>query len=154
MFTPRWLALLDTLCLRARGGEPFRITIVGGGAGGVELALAVHHTLTAIRSDVHVGLISAGTHLSEGHAPRAQRRFEAMLPVRGIDVLTKFSVREVDAAGVSDGAGRRVRSDFVLWVTGVEAPKWLRATGLALDAEALAFGVESVRGHLQRFEGI
>jgi selenide,water dikinase len=40
-FIPRWRQLLDALRTQT-GDEPFRVTVVGGGAGGVELALSVH----------------------------------------------------------------------------------------------------------------
>ena len=131
-FLPRWHQLLDTLRAQSKHVEK-RIVVVGGGAGGVELALAAQHALNAISPSLRVTLVSAGTRLLEGHAARVQRRFESLLRARGVELVTQFNVASVDAEGVNDAAGRRVRGDFMLWVTGVEAPAWIAGTGLALD---------------------
>lgn len=132
-FLPRWQALLESLRVRAASDGAVRVVIVGGGAGGVELALAVHHALVAIAPSTQVALVTAGVGLLNGHSARVRRRFEMVLHARGIEVLTEFTAAAVDARGVSDGAGREVSGDFVLWVTGVEAPAWLASCGLALD---------------------
>jgi selenide,water dikinase len=133
-FLPRWHALLDSLRARAERGDAMRIIIVGGGAGGVELVLAVRHALLTVAPATRVTLVAAGARLLEGHTAAVRRRFEALLPARGVDVVCEFNVGAVDADGVTDVEGRRLRGDFVLWVTGVEAPRWLAGTGLALDA--------------------
>src|SRR5271169_467259 len=44
-FAARWEALLS----RARGMSRLRLAVVGGGAGGVELALSAHHRLARLR---------------------------------------------------------------------------------------------------------
>lgn len=106
--------------------------MVGGGAGGVELALAVHHALGPAAA--RISLATAGVRLLNGHSRRVQRRLETVRASRGIEALTDFMVRDVDRARVSTDGGRRVAGDYVLWVTGVEASVWLRRTGLALDA--------------------
>ncbi|MCX7063452.1 MAG: FAD-dependent oxidoreductase, partial [Proteobacteria bacterium] len=109
------------------------MVIVGGGAGGVELALAAHHALVGIAPLTQVALVTAGAGLLNGHSARVRRRFELLLHARGIEVLTEFTAAAVDARGVTDDAGREISGDFVLWVTGVEAPGWLSRSGLALD---------------------
>ncbi len=132
-FLPRWHALLDSLRARSPGEAPARIVIVGGGAGGVELALAVRHALVAISSGARVTLVGAAAQLLEGHSSRVQHRFAALLTAQDIDVVTDFEVTDIDAVAVSDRRGRRVSGDAFLWATGVAAPQWLRGTGLALD---------------------
>ncbi len=131
LFIPRWQALRDAALARSPGDPPLRLAVVGGGAGGVELALAVHHALGPAAA--RISLVTAGARLLDGHSQRVQRRFANVLASRGIDVLTNFIVGHVDAAGVSTDGGRRLAGDYVLWVTGVEAPAWLRRTDLALD---------------------
>ena len=133
-FLPRWHALLASLRARSPNAAAVHVVIVGGGAGGVELALAAQRALIAISPLVRVTLVSAGSRLLDGHAAGVQSRFEKLLPARGIEVLTDFEVAAVDADGVTDRLGRQVRGDFLLWVTGVEAPRWLGGTGLALDS--------------------
>ncbi len=133
-FLPRWHRLLDDLRTRSAADPAMRVVIVGGGAGGVELALAVRYAFASIAPSARVMLVNAGERLLDGHAAAVQTRFETLLPARGIEVLNNFVVADVDGEVVSDARGRRVDGDFLLWVTGVEAPRWLRATGIALDA--------------------
>ena len=132
-FLPRWQALVESLRVRAVSDGAVRVVIVGGGAGGVELALAAHHALVGIAPLTQVALVTAGAGLLNGHSARVRRRFELLLHARGIEVLTEFTAAAVDARGVTDDAGREISGDFVLWVTGVEAPGWLSRSGLALD---------------------
>jgi selenide, water dikinase len=134
-FLPRWHTLREQLRARNPSEPAMHIVVIGGGAGGVELALSVRHAVASVAPSTLITLVNAGSHLLEGHTRAVRRRFEMLLPMRGIDVLNDFAVASVDADGVRDDAGRYVRGDFLLWVTGVEAPRWLRATGLALDAD-------------------
>jgi selenide,water dikinase len=130
-FLPRWQALVTSL--QQRADAPEHIVIVGGGAGGVELTLAVHHALAVIPVGVQLTLVTAGALLLEGHNRRVQARFEKLLHARGIRVVTGFDVAQIDRNGVTDTAGRHIPAEFVLWVTGVAAPPWLRSSGLALE---------------------
>ena len=133
-FLPRWRELLDALQQRSVDDRNVRIVIVGGGAGGVELALAVHHALVLVAPSARMVLVTASAQLLDGHAAGVRRRFTALLKTRGIDVLTQFVVVDADARGVTGSDGRRVPGELVLWVTGVAAPPWLADSGLALDA--------------------
>jgi selenide,water dikinase len=61
------------------------------------------------------------------------RRLDAALRAAGVEVLRDFR-----AVGNTDGFvtaedGRRVAADHVFWVTGVSAPRWPAAAGLATD---------------------
>lgn len=133
-FVPRWRALLDSLLARPAADRDVRVVLVGGGAGGVELALAVHHALVAIVPSARVALVTAAAQLLDGHAAGVQRRFDSLLHARGIEVQKQFTAVGVDTLGVTASDGRRVHGDCVLWVTGVAAPRWLADSGLALDA--------------------
>jgi selenide,water dikinase len=85
-FLPRWHALVASLQTRPRA--PMAIVIVGGGAGGVELALAIDHAMARLRADVNLTLVTAGPRLLEGHNHRVRRRFDALLHSRSVRVVT------------------------------------------------------------------
>jgi len=57
-----------------------RIVVVGGGAGGVELALAMHSQL---RTKAEFSIIHAGPHLLRGHNSRAQGIVDRLLYAAG-----------------------------------------------------------------------
>jgi selenide, water dikinase len=121
-FGKRWLAFLE----HARG--PLRIVVIGGGAGGVELALAIDHRLPA----ASVALVTRDEVLA-GHAPSAQTKMRAILARRGIRLVERDAASRVEAGGVQLASGERPAADAVFVVTEASAPRWLAETGLTLD---------------------
>lgn len=126
-FLPRWREVVEQVV----PGQ--RISLVGGGAGGVELAMAMRR---ALGPKVHLSLVTET--LLAGHGEATVTRLRDALRRHTIDVLEGFRVEA--AAGNDQGQelvaedGRRQRSDRLFWVTGVEAPKWLERAGLSTDA--------------------
>jgi NADH dehydrogenase FAD-containing subunit len=114
----------------APGGEPLRIVIVGGGAGGVELTLAMQSQLPGT---TRFDLVHGGDHLLPGHNPRVRRLFEDLLAARGITARLGRRVVEVTGEETRLDDGSSLKSDFVFWVTQPAPPAWLRHSGLALN---------------------
>ena len=121
-FLPAWQRLRAEERIR-------RLTVVGGGAGGVELALAIRRA----QPRIHCTLIESGPRILAGFAAGLRRRAMDCLSRRGVDVMAGAEVSSAKAGEVSLADGRVVAADHVLWVTGVEAPKWPAAAGLATD---------------------
>ncbi|NKB97711.1 MAG: selenide, water dikinase SelD [Pseudomonadales bacterium] len=121
-FLPKWEAV------RARlERHPGNLTIVGAGAGGAELALAAAARLTASQ----VTLI--GPELLPGQSASVQRRFSSMLARCDVTYIMD-SVRAVGGDVLELSSGRTITAGEVLWVTGVEAPGWIRDSQLATDS--------------------
>jgi selenide,water dikinase len=110
------------------------IAIVGAGAGGVELALAMHNRIRNDRGRAQFTIISDGPTLLAAHAAGVQRRFSAVLHERGITLRLNAPVQAATAEGLVLGKGELMRADHVIWVTGAAAPSWPRASGLQTDA--------------------
>jgi selenide,water dikinase len=131
---------------------PFRIVVVGGGAGGVELALSTQYRLRqrlAGQGDdperVRFALLTRGPQVLPTHNAGVRRRFERVLAERGIELRPGHTVVEVTGEAVRVEGGVSVPADAVLWVTDAAAPAWPREAGLAVD-EA---GFIRVDSHLQ-----
>ena len=122
-FLPVWRDLVEG------PDRPRHLTVVGAGAGGVELALAIHH-----RTGMACTVLESGSEPLPGLAAAARRRFSKVIDDRGIELLTRFEVTNADAGSVWAKDGRHLQTDHVLWVTGVEAPAWPAQAGLATDA--------------------
>jgi selenide,water dikinase len=139
-FARRWEALLD----RARRLPRLRLAVVGGGAGGVELALAAHHRLAGLVAAAEVTLVTAHT-LLPTHNRRVGARFAHILAARGIAVVTKAAVVRVESGALCCADGRRIAFDEALWVTEAAAAPWLAETGLPLTADGFVTIDETLR---------
>ncbi len=137
-FTARWAALLARA---VESSGDLGIGVVGGGAGGVELLMAVRHRLLAERAasanahgTLHFTLVTASDDILPTHNRRARALYRQALARAKVEVITGHRVSAVDAAGVIYDDGSRQGFDEVLWVTEAAAPEWPRAAGLATDA--------------------
>lgn len=130
-FGRRWLAFVDR-ARRHRG--PLRVTVVGGGAGGVELALAIDHRLREVArlAQVAVTLATQGEILSN-QAPAARRRIRNILERRGIVLVERAATRRIDDMAIHLASGEIIPSDDAFVVTDAAASHWLSGTGLPLD---------------------
>jgi selenide,water dikinase len=137
-FNDRWLDLLERV--RRHPGRT-TIAVVGGGAGGVELTLAMQYRLRNERKalnrdpdELAFQLFTAGADILPTHNPGVRRRFERALAERGVTLHRNAEVREVSAGGLVSADGQHWQADEVVWVTQAGGAPWLQATGLALDA--------------------
>jgi selenide,water dikinase len=123
------------------------ITLVGGGAAGIELILALRRRL---RRHVREGravlqLVSASERLLPGHPRGVGRRLEAQLAAGGILYYPERSVAAFHAGGLMLHTGEQLESDINLVATGASAAAWPKRAGLATDAG----GFISVNSFLQ-----
>lgn len=137
LFLDKWHALVERV--RASKGE-FRVVVVGGGAGGVELALSTQHrlqqTLTQAGDDpkrLNYSVVTQSESIMYMHNDGVRKRFERIFAERDISVTTQHSVKEVRADQVILNDGSALAADAVLWVTTAAAPGWMADAGLAVD---------------------
>lgn len=136
-FNQRWLSLLE----RAETHEgPMAIGVVGAGAGGVELTLAMQHRLRneyrARGKDpdqLSFHLFDQAGVLLPTHNDRVRQAFADTLNQRGVHIHLGHAVTQVDDGRLLTDDGHAVSLDEVLWVTRAGGPQWLQDTGLALD---------------------
>jgi selenide,water dikinase len=130
-FADRWEALLA----RAQHIGRLRLAVVGGGAGGVELAVSAQHRLAVLMSEgLEVTLVTREA-LLPSHSSRVRSLFEKILAERGITALTESTITCVEPGALVCADGRRIEFDEALWVTQAGAARWLHETGLPLTAE-------------------
>jgi NADH:ubiquinone reductase (H+-translocating) len=125
--------LMDELERRNEGltDPELDITVVGGGATGVELSgtlaelrnLALPAVYPQIdRSMFRVRLIEMGPALLEPYQDRLRRYTRQQLVERGVEVLLDTAIKEVRAGSVLLADGSEHRSDMTVWAAGVSAP--------------------------------
>lgn len=137
-FAAHWEALKDRVLASLR---PIDVAVVGGGAGGVELALAIGHRL---QEKARVSLVTRDRLLAS-HAPRVGALLRQALDRGGIALREGIGVSAVEAKALLLGNGERLRADEILWATEAAAPPWLARTGLALDAQGFLAVADTLR---------
>ncbi|MBE0487536.1 MAG: selenide, water dikinase SelD [Halomonas sp.] len=141
-FNDRWQRLLERLTHPHAGQHPgqTRIAVVGGGAGGVELLLAMQHRLgnelgaqARDPNELRFSLFTRGAQILPTHNARVRAHFQATLRQRGVEVHTATDVVDVEAGRLQTADGNWHAADEIIWVTNAGGAAWLRDTRLALD---------------------
>jgi len=118
---------------RAAQGKLDSITVVGGGAAGIELALAMDHrlraTLPAPLPKVRLLTGEAGVGVESGAARVLLRRMK----LAGVDCHVGSPVTEVGGGFVRLASRLEFVTDAVFWATGAAAHGWIADSGLAVD---------------------
>ncbi|HAK55409.1 MAG TPA: hypothetical protein DCP38_08000, partial [Acidobacteria bacterium] len=129
-FIERIDALIDGIGQRD-GGDPCRIVVVGGGAGGVEVAFSLDARLKSLAGPpIEVTLLNRSERIIEGYPEGLVRRVERHAATRGVRVLNRTRVDAVTADSVQVDSGERLPSDAVVWVTGAVSHPLFRNSGL------------------------
>jgi selenide,water dikinase len=138
-FNQRWLALLGRVLQHTQG--VLRVAVVGAGAGGVELLLAMQYRLQrefmALGRDVALlqfHLLGAEPVILPTHNAGVRQRFMRVLTERGVALHLGSQVTQVEANQLVCANGQVVQADEIMWVTQAGGAPWLKDTGLALDA--------------------
>jgi pyridine nucleotide-disulfide oxidoreductase family protein len=106
-----------------------RVTVVGAGAAGVELAMSVAHRLKGSS----VTLLTGDSVVGANYADAVQSRLVRALKERHITLIRERAVG-VAAGEVLLQSGASLACDVPIIAIGAQAPAWLRDSGLALDA--------------------
>lgn len=134
-FMQGWTALTA----KVRAGACVRIAVVGGGAAGVEIAMAAEVALRGSRSPVV--LVVPQKEFLKGHANAVRGRVLAEFARRSI------ALRYANAIGAEDGLllsdGTSLPASHVIAATGSRAPGWLARSGMrTTDAGFVAVGAD------------
>lgn len=133
-------------------GKPFRVIVVGGGAGGVELILAARQRLRQLLLErgespdlLEFQLVTATPTILPTHKARARAAFVRILQERGVRVWLSHEAVRIDAGVLHCQPGGALPFDALIWVTTASAPKWPGAAGLRTDER----GFIAVNDYLQ-----
>ena len=150
-FLQHWNRLLEEASQSSQNS--LSLAIVGGGAGGVELALAMQARLHPIYQNLEIHLFQRGAEIMPQHNRYVRRNLQAILSRRSAQLhlgetvcaLEKLpekyqhkSLPEIQDKLEKEilvicNSGLTVECDRVFWVTHASAPKWLAESGLSTD---------------------
>jgi selenide,water dikinase len=138
-FMSHWQSMVERVLAHNNG---VRIGVVGTGAGGVEVLLAVQYRLRQKllelgRTDDHIEYYLFGDtgEVLSGHNSRARRAFERVLRDRRVQALPGDAAIEIAPGRLMSSQGTEYTLDEILWVTAAGAAPWLAESGLRVDTQ-------------------
>ncbi|MFM7437202.1 MAG: FAD-dependent oxidoreductase, partial [Snowella sp.] len=146
-FLAAWQQILETVSRQPE--KPLIIAIIGGGAGGVELALNMQSRLHTILKEAGQTLEKISLHifhrdrqLLPHHNPWVSRRLKEILLAKGIVLHLQENVKKIsnnlaakDCHQIICDSGLEIAANNSIRVTQASAPSWLKASGLATDSQ-------------------
>ena len=118
------------------------ISIIGGGAGGVETALCTRKKLGA---NTTINLIHDSDELLPSHNSKVREILKNLVLKENISLHLNEKVIEITPDAIQCESGNIIKTDFTLLVTNSSASSWLSSSGLDLDEQ----GFIKVRTTLQ-----
>jgi len=144
---------------RAEGSGLLTVTIVGGGATGVELAAELHAAARILgnygfeninpEKDLKIVLVEAGPRLLTQLPERLGHAAERELRKLAIDVYTNEKVVEVTESSLKMASGKVIQSTLAVWAAGVKAADFLKTLGGTEPLETNKLNQLMVNGNLQ-----
>lgn len=110
--------------------RPLRITVIGAGNGGIEIAFAVRERLPMAA----VTLLGTQSPAAASGAPGLQQRVMTLLKKHNITILQDKAVA-IKSGFVQLGCGADLACDIPLLAVGTLPPPWLANSGLALNEQ-------------------
>ena len=129
-------------CLRAQstskgaGEGRFTVTIIGGGATGVELSAELHMTARILTSyglanfhperDLKIAIVDAAPRILQMLPERLSSAVALQLRKLDIEIHSNEKVVQISSEGVKMASGKFIPSSLVVWAAGIKAPDFLR----------------------------
>jgi len=125
------------------GTEPISIGVVGSGAGGFELVMAMRHAMSENVASCH--WIIRGERVLKNRPESVSDRALRAAQDAGVVIHTAFDVVDVQRSSVHARDGRNLHLDEIVWCTAAKAPSWPEEAGLKVDER----GFVLTNAHLQ-----
>jgi pyridine nucleotide-disulfide oxidoreductase family protein len=126
-FIAHWPALL-----RMAQERPVHVVVVGAGAAGVELVLAMAWRLRQFGA--RLSLVTGGSEVLAGFPAKVQSHAREALRRLGVSVLP-LACEGIEPGWMQLCGGTRLPCDAPVMATGSDPPAWLSDSGLQLDAQ-------------------
>ena len=126
-FIQKWTGIIREL----ERGKSLHVAIVGGGAAGVELALAMQYTKSQLQLPLEIDFVCSTQGILPGFAPSVICRTQQAIARSGLK--QHQAKAEGTGAGLVLSNGAVIHADFIIAATGIRAPYFLRNSKLALN---------------------
>jgi selenide,water dikinase len=116
--------------------KDLQLAVIGGGAGGIELALSLYYRATQLaqrHARLKLFVVTDRDRLLPGHNKKVRQWFADILEQRSIPVHYEHAVTEFRDGFLQGDFEAPVAADVAIWVTHASPADWLSDSGLALD---------------------
>jgi NADH dehydrogenase FAD-containing subunit len=120
---------------RLANNGPYRVTVIGGGPTGCEIAANLLALGRRLAAPLHIHLFTADEHLLPDAPPGAGKFMHRMLEDKGATIHLRAPIQTIGPDYVSDKAGSDWSSHLTVLATGLRPPSWLGSLGLPLGEE-------------------
>jgi selenide, water dikinase len=117
-----------------------KICIIGGGAGGIEIALSLHHKFSKAKKEVELFLIHKGQNIVESYRNSVRNKILNTLKNKNIQVIVNEKVSKItdksDSLNLSKihcESGNTYDSNFIVFTTHASPPKWISNVNIKKD---------------------
>ncbi|MFT6389278.1 MAG: selenide,water dikinase [Cellvibrionaceae bacterium] len=108
--------------------------IIGGGAAGIEMVLAIAHRFKQAGDALKLSLVQSGDTLLPDYHRNVQKQVAIALKLYRIELITGFRVSQVTKNTIESNVGNTLSIDQSIWCTPATAPTWPKVAGLDVDA--------------------
>ena len=126
VFAARWRAFLDQV---KDGAVDPKVTVIGGGVAGCELAMAMAFAITQTGAAPQVTVIEAGGQIS-GVGARAREKLLSAMATLGISLQVNARIERIEAEQVLLKGHNPVPTQFCVGAAGAFAHDWIAQTDL------------------------
>ncbi|MDJ0846480.1 MAG: selenide, water dikinase SelD [Crocosphaera sp.] len=120
---------------------PYTLSIIGGGAGGIELALNMKNCLNDMIKNIDnltINLIHKGNRLLAGHNRWVSQRLKSILLENNTNLYLNEPVMQISSYSphyytITCNSGLNIESNWIFLVTQASAQQWIKKTGISTD---------------------
>ena len=131
----------ESLLARVKSSESVtRIAVVGAGAGGTEMALAIQHRLQREleamgrpREHLEMSLFGSKAEPMPTHPEKVRSAFADVLKTRRVRFHQNSRVVGISLGALETADGKSHAADEILWVTQAGTQDWMKQAGLAVE---------------------
>ncbi len=132
-FLKHWRQWLDSVAT-IDAQQLYRVVVVGGGAAGVEVLLAMRYHLNSnTQINAEFTLVCADEVLLASHNAQVQQFFHDHLNALGVKIVAGHRVATATKNHLLLDDGHSLEAEFITWAVNAGAQPWLADSGLACD---------------------
>jgi pyridine nucleotide-disulfide oxidoreductase family protein len=135
LFLERWQEIIDKA--KQNQNKLLTLNIIGGGAGGVELALNTYQKLIGILplNKLAINLIHKREKLLSNQNEWVSHKLAEILKSKNINLYLNTTVKAVHQDNIITESGLKINADYHFLVTQGTAPLWLKNSSISTDKE-------------------